>query len=104
MIEDAIGYTFTMVTIRGGVRIKAEAVTEEAKQRIALLSKAGVTKVTLEVRRVNKTELVSVFVKLPPEYEFYGAIPPNPAASDSMAVVHTVERFLGWPTDTCRIV
>jgi len=100
---DTIGVTFTMETIRGGVHIEAEATTEEAKRRIPL-SSIGVTKITLEIRRINKYELVSVIVKLPPQYAFYGFIAPNPAAPDSILVVRTVEGFLGVQRGSCRIV
>ena len=43
IIGDAIGVEYTMATIRGGVRLEAEAVTEEAKQRMPL-SSVGVQK------------------------------------------------------------
>jgi hypothetical protein len=46
---DAFGVTFTMVTIRGGVRIDGEAVTDEAKQRLFPYSARGMTKFTLEM-------------------------------------------------------
>jgi amino acid transporter len=103
VIGQAIGVGFTMVTILGGVRIEAEAVTEEAKQRIPL-SKIGVNKITIEIRRVEKYELVSVIIKLPPQYSFYEVIAPNPAAPDTVLVVRTVERFLGVKTGACQVI
>lgn len=103
VLGDAIGVAYTMETIRGGVRLEAEAVTEEAKRRMPL-SKLGVTKVTLEVRRIEKYELVSVIIKLPPLYAFYGFIPPNPQAPDSILVVQTIEHFVGAKPGSCRIV
>jgi hypothetical protein len=103
VLGDVLGVTFTMDTIRGGVRIDVEATTERAKERMPL-SKIGVTKVTLEIRRIEKVEMVSVIVKMPPEYAFYDLIPPNPAAPDSILLVQTVEHFLGMQPRTCQIV
>ena len=103
VLGDVLGVTFTMDTIRGGVRIDLEATTERAKERMPL-SKIGVTKVTLEIRRLESAEMVSVIVNMPPEYRFYDVIPPNPAAPDSILLVQTVEHFLGIQLGTCRIV
>lgn len=103
ILGDAIGVDFTMVTIRGGIRLEAEAVTEMAKQRMPM-SKIGVTKFIFEIRRIDKYELVSVFVNLPPQFGFFGLIPPNPAAPDLIQVVQTVERFFGFRSGVCRIV
>ena len=103
ILGDAIGVAFTMVTIRGGVRLEVEAVTEMAKQRMPL-SKFGMTKVILEIRRIDKYELVSAFVNLPPQIGFYDLIPPNPAAPDSILLIQTIERFLGVQPGVCQII
>lgn len=105
IIGDAMGLAFTMVTIRGGVQLDIEAVSDEAKQRALPLSAAGVTKFTMEVRRIDdKTEIVSLFVKLPPQFSFYGWIPPNPLAPDAITMVLWIEQFLGSPPGTCHIM
>lgn len=104
VLGDAMGVAFTMETIRGGFRIEAEAVTDEAKQRMLPLSSIGVTKFTFEIRRLDKFELVSAIVKLPPQYAFYGWIPPNPAAPDTILVIHWVERFFSFKAGTCHLV
>jgi hypothetical protein len=104
VLGDAMGVTFTMETIRGGVRIEAEATSDEAKQRIPSLSILGVTKFTFEIRRVEKVELVSVIVKLPPQFAFYGWIPPNPAAPDTKKLIYFVEHFFGFRPGICQLV
>jgi hypothetical protein len=104
VLGDAMGVTFTMETIRGGVRIELEATTDEAKQRILSLSSIGVTKFTFEIRRVEKVELISLIVKLPPQFAFYGWIPPNPAASDTKQVISFVEHFFGFKPGICQLV
>ena len=104
VLGDAMGIVFTMETIRGGVRIEAEAATDEAKQRILPLSSIGVTKFTFEIRRLDKIELVSVIVKLPPQLAFYGWIPPNPAAPDTILVVRWTEHFFGFKTGICHLI
>jgi len=104
VLGDAMGVTFTMETIRGGVRIEAEATTDEAKQRIPALTMLGVTKFTFEIRRVEKVELVSVIIKLPPQFAFYGWIPPNPAAPDTKQVIYFVENFFGFKPGICQVI
>jgi hypothetical protein len=105
IIGDAMGLAFTMVTIRGGVRLDIDVVSDEAKQRTLPLSAAGVTKMTMEVRRIdNKTEIVSLFIKLPPQLSFYGWIPPNPLAPDTITMVIWIEQFLGAPRGTCSVM
>jgi hypothetical protein len=104
VLGDAMGITFTMETIRGGIRIEAEAATDEAKQRIPSLTSIGVTKFIFEIRRVEKVLLVSVIVKLPPQFAFYGWIPPNPAAEDTKKVIYFVEHFFGFKTGACSLV
>ena len=94
ILGDAMGLRFSMTEIRGGIRIEAEAITKEAKERIYPLSSVGVTKMTIEVRRINKIELVSVFVAMPLQLAFYGWIPPNPAAPDTIVVVQRIEQIL----------
>jgi hypothetical protein len=103
IIGDAIGVRFTLHTIRGGVSLEAEAVTDEAKHRMPL-SQVGVTKMTLEIRRVDTIELVNVIVKLPPQLSFYGLLTPNLEAPDTILLVRTIERFLGVSAGTCRVV
>jgi hypothetical protein len=104
ILGDALGIAFTMETIRGGVRIEAEAVTDEAKQRIPSLSSMGVTKFTFELRRVEKNEIVSVIVKLPPQLAFNAWIPPNPAAPDTILLIGWVERFFSFKPGACRLL
>jgi hypothetical protein len=103
ILGDAMGIAFTMETIRGGIRIEADAVTDEAKQRIPALSSIGVTKFVFEIRRFDKVALVSVIVKLPPNLAFYGWIPPNPAAPDTIQVISWTEHFFGWRPGSCHL-
>lgn len=104
IMGDAMGVAFTMVTIRGGIRLEGEAVTEEAKQRLLPLSSVGVTKFALEVRRVGQVEIISMIVKMPPQLAFYGWIPPNPLAPDTISVVHWLENFLGARRGACHVI
>jgi hypothetical protein len=104
VMGDALGLSFSMVTIRGGVRLDIEAVTDEAKQRLGPLSSLGVTKLTMEVRRIGQVEIVSVFVKMPPQMAFYGWIPPNPKAPDTIGMVHRIEDFLDARHGICHII
>lgn len=104
ILGDAIGLSFTMVTIRGGLRIEAEAATDEAKQRMLPLSSVGVTKFTIEIRRFDRVELVSVIIPLPPQLAFWALITPNPAASDTIAIVRRIEHFLGFKPGICQLV
>ena len=68
------------------------------------LSSVGVTKVTIEVRRVDKAELVSVLMNLPPQLGFYKLITPIPTAPNSVLFVQVIERFLGIPSGACQLV
>jgi hypothetical protein len=104
IMGDALGLSFSMITIRGGVRLDIEVVSDEAKQRLGPLSSLGVTKLTMEVRRIGQVEIVSVFVKMPPQMAFYGWIPPNPKAPDTIAMVHRIEDFLGARHGICHII
>jgi len=104
ILGDAIGVTFTMETIRGGVRIEVEAVTDEAKRRALPLSSIGVTKFAMKIRRFDQVELVSVIIPLPPQLAFWELITPNPAASDTIAIVRRIEHFLGLKPGICQLV
>jgi hypothetical protein len=104
ILGDALGLSITLVTIRGGIRMEIETVTEEAKQRILPISSLGVTKLTLEVRRVGPMEIVSAYMKMPPQLAFYGWIPPNPIAPDTIAARQFIEHLLGVSDGTCHVI
>lgn len=103
IMGDALGISYSIVTIRGGVRLVAEAVTDEAKRRMPL-SAYGVTKATFEIRRIDQDEIVNVYVNLPSQLSFWALIPPNPQAPDAIQLVLTIEKLLGVPSGGCRII
>jgi hypothetical protein len=104
IVGDAMGASYTITPIRGGIRIEAEAVTEEAKRRALPFSAVGVTKLIIEVRRVEKQEIVSVLVNLPSQLAFFSLIPPNTAAPDTIVVRRWVEKLLGARDGACRVI
>jgi hypothetical protein len=104
VLGDALGLSITLEAIRGGIRMEIEAVTDEAKRRTMPFSSLGVTKLTLEVRRVAKVESVSAFVKIPPQLEFFSLFPPNPLAPDTIAARQKIEQILGVRHGTCHVI
>lgn len=96
---DAIGVTYDVVEIRGGIKIVAEATAPEAKRR---LLGTPANKVTIEIRRIGQQELVTVFVDLPDILRFLSFMAPTSAREYDEAQ-RSIERLIGAPAGGCQL-
>lgn len=103
---DAVGFTMTLTDIRGGIRIAAEATTDDAVNKLGVVGIMGVRKFSLEIRRVGKDEIVNLALELPPTspFSFFKLLPPDPNAEDSIKGRQQIERILGVSEGTCRMI
>ncbi len=97
---DAIGITYDVTAIRGGVRIVAEATTAEAKRRTL---GAPVTRATIDVRRAGPKEIVTAFVDLPEILRFLSFMSPI-SPSDTIIIRRRIEMLVGASEGGCRLL
>lgn len=103
---DAIGFTMTLSDIRGGIRIEAEATTDEAKNRMGILGAIGVKKFALEIRRVGQHEIVSILIDIPATsvFSFFRLMPVDPNSADMVSTRKQIERIMGVSDGTCHMI
>jgi hypothetical protein len=106
---DAIGLSYKFEDIRGGIKMQAEAVTDEAKARFGILSAAGVTKIVMEMRRVASQIIIDIIIvypdSMPDMLKFLLAISKvDPDAANVVELRRNFERSLQLAEGKCRVI
>lgn len=103
---DAIGATYTVTYIRGGIRLEIEITSEDMKRKILIATGlSDVTKLIYEARRVAQQEIISITANFPePLRQFYSLQTPDPTSKASITVQTQIERLFSVPTGGCHMM
>jgi len=100
---EAIGFDFTVKDVTNGIRIELEATTDEAQRRLWIAAKVPVTKIWMELRRVDRWIVVSYVVDWPKGFDFFKVVRVDPDSQDMIDVRKRIEFILSLPEGKCKI-
>jgi hypothetical protein len=106
ILGDAIGATYTITYIRGGIRLDIEATSDEIKHKILMATgMRDLTKLTYEERRVGNKILVTIYANFPePIRQFYSLLTPDPSSKDTLSIKSQIERVFSFQSGVCQLI
>ena len=104
ILGDATGMSLTVTDIRGGLRLDAEANTEEAKRRLFTAGTGGLSKLAIEVRRYGQQEIVTVAADMPDYFRLFSLMTPEPSSQDTVSIQRKIEHFVGVAEGKCKLL
>ena len=102
---DTFGVSVSFSEITNGIQVTIEAKTKEAKVRfISMGILAGVTKVIVEARWIDRRRVVVAHADVPKNYQYLSLVIPDPSAPQIIEGLKLIAQFLGAPEDACRLI